>query len=219
MKATTALTLAILCAGAITSHAAVVLSNLSLSADDSWPIVTGEYLAQSFRVGNEAASYSIDGLEVDLHASANTAAPLVFSIYTDSGNQPGTAVGQLTTGTAPTTAGVYSFTPTASIVLDSATTYWIVASTSGASRYDWSLSQSLGFSAQDTWSIDESDFTLAYSENAGTSWDVYAADGGIGPALFAISATPVPEPSAPALLLGAATVALTLRSRRTGWQK
>lgn len=214
MKATTALALATLCAGAVTSHAAVVLSNLSLSADDSWPIVTGEHLAQSFRVGNGATGYSIDGLDVRLHLADDSTAPLVFSIYTDSGNQPGTAVGQLTSGTAPTIAGVYSFAPTASIILDSATTYWIVASTTGTARYNWSISQSFGFSAEDTWSVDGSDFTLGYSENAGTSWDIYAADDGIGPALFAISATPVPEPSAPALLLGATTLALTLRRRK-----
>lgn len=191
-----------------------MLSNLDVPTDDDWTIVSGEILAQSFQVGNGAVSYSFDELQVRLSSAGNNSAPLIFSVYTDNSDKPGTQVGGLTALSLPSAAGVYSFAPDTPFTLDAGTTYWIVGSTSGASQYPWRLASGPGYTSQDDWSIDESTHTMAYSENGGADWAVYGGEtDALGPLLFSISATAVPEPAAP-FLLGTGMIALAIRRSR-----
>ena len=82
--------------------------------------------AQSFKTGNASPGYLLNSITLVMAGREVGASGFGVSIYSNGGSTPGAGLGTLTGNSNP---GVGAYTYTASgLVLDPATTYWIVAS-------------------------------------------------------------------------------------------
>ena len=103
---------------------------------------------------------------------------------------PGSSLGTLDGSANPSMAGIYTYTPASSLALSGDTSYFIVLVSGTAvanGAYEWSESDS-GGTSPDGWN-EASYFFL--SQMSGIHWlNSYP-----GITQFAITATPVPEPS------------------------
>jgi hypothetical protein len=114
---------------------------------------------------------------------------------------PGSSLGTLSGSTNPTTAGIYTFTPTANITLSPSTYYFIVLTAGTAianGAYEWSLAGTFSYNPSAGWGVlnDEGSIATFQSSQNGSSWI-----GHQGNLQFALTATPIPEPSSSLLIL------------------
>ena len=112
------------------------------------------------------------------------------------GPAPGSSLGALNGPSDPTTTGVYTFTPSATITMSPSTPYFVVltagsAVTNGA--YKWSYAGANSYNPGGGWSSWGGAFFIS---SDGSSWGPGSV---VGPQ-YAITATPVPEPGVLSLL-------------------
>ena len=186
----TIFTLALLFAPQIVlSQGTVYLSNL------------GEYGAgfsvgggdQSFETGVFSNGYILNSVSLLMGEWLGLASNFDVSLFSDNSGQTGTFLGNLNGNADPETAGQYVYTAS-DIILNSTTTYWIVATCNSSSPgpqeppggYTWQITSSPGYISSDGWNID----TFGISSSAGNGYFLQ----------FSVNATPAPEPSALGLL-------------------
>jgi len=157
--------------------------------------VFGESIGVQFHTGTNVAGYALNSVQL-LFANA-TGNPDVSGLnilisYGDS-NGFGPFVTFLNSTSNPTIAGLYSYTPQTASTLASSTDYWLVAFINGSSFDDYSMSY-----ASSTTATASDDWSITGSVVVGQTWIP----------IFAINATPVPEPSIFALLATALPILL-----------
>lgn len=196
----------------------VVVSNLSEtpngdggpSYDPGFPPfmpATSGWQANSFTTST--SMLQLDGI-IFKSAYSESPTPLTVKIFSDSTGNPGSAVATL--GSAiDVGGGYYKFSPTSALTLDSNTTYWWVASLSGATMTSFRIpvTYSVNETSSYGWTIGS---RFAQSTNGGSTWNIPGID---MVNQFSISATSaVPEPSTWALILGFAALGGVIWRRR-----
>ena len=196
---------------AASAHGAVVLTNLSIPTggkDDVW---NGNWVAQTFQTGSDAASYALNTITLSMGDGYSfPSSPIVLDLYSDAGGAPGSPVASLTgSNMYPGALGTYDFSPAAAFTLSPSTTYWIVArSNQSIGYYEWVYASSTSYFKTDGWAINTAGATYASSSDHGLTWDVQSGE----PNKFAIDTTPVPEPGTLTLLgIGAGIGLVALR--------
>jgi chitinase len=147
--------------GTGTIASATVLSDNLSEASSGYTSVDGtQWLAAKFSTGSSGVNLA----SVTIPLWESVAGPLTMKIYTESGGQPDTLVGTLTSPGSFSTGGLANATFTASgITLSASTNYWVVLETSSG-EYSWGETASpngtgVGFSPQ-----------VVYSNDNGLSW-------------------------------------------------
>jgi hypothetical protein len=117
------------------------------------------------------------------------------------GASPGDSLGILSGSLNPSTTGIYTYTPGSILTLSASSSYYIVVTAGTAvadNAYEWSLTGIYSYNPSAGW--------LVGSVSNSTDGSHWSAGLPINP-LFAISATPVPEPGVLSLLgLGGAAL-------------
>ena len=117
-----------------------LVSNLEQTGTIAGDLATSNDLAQAFTTGTNDAGYTLTSLELRLKSTSGTTPP---TVTLHSGSATGTQVATfsgLTSLTANSTDN-YTFTPTATVTLSMATTYWVVAQ-GGSTGVAWSYTAS-----------------------------------------------------------------------------
>lgn len=146
-------------------------------------------IGAQFQTGTNSSGYVLNGLEL-LFADA-TGSPIFSGLsvvcFLDSSGAPGFPGTILIPEQNPLTAGLYHYTPQTPATLEGNSRYWIivaVTSVSFSTAYNLSYTSTTAASSVDGWFITGN-----------------TAIGQAGIPMFAINATPVPEPSAFVLLV------------------
>lgn len=194
--------------GLPTGKAELVLDNTSSSPEGLITATSTAWIAQGFTTS--AGAWTLDDVSMRIQQLTG-GGNLLLSIHQDSGsNAPGSLLADLSGNSAPTTAALYTYSPTASLSLLGNTTYWVVGRvTSGGARYRFTrVPGGAPYSTAD-WSVPTPRSLL--SANSGSSWvDV----GNFMVSINATEATAVPEPGT-----WAAAVLLAAGAALTRWRK
>jgi hypothetical protein len=189
------------------------LSNLGQSSSRSFPVASDKWIAQSFLTGTDSGGYMLNSVQLRMDAASGN--PNDFDVSIDHvvadvgvGIIPASSLGSLSSSD-PAAGGIFTYT-TSHIALRPATLYFVVVTSATAmaqGAYNWS-GLSSGAQSNNMWSIGPySDFSTD-----GLNWDTGRNAG----FQFAISATPIPEPSSLSLLGALALPAfLFLRRAKT----
>ncbi len=196
----------------IQAQGTVYLSNLGQSPTGSNPVGSDSWVALDVITGHNAGGYLLDSIQLgitDASGNPNGFTAMIYSSIAFTGINPGSSLGTLDGSANPSTAGIYTYTPTSNLVLSPNTDYFIVLTAGTAiadGAYEWSLTIPNILYGNESWKAGG-----VWKSGDGSSW-LYNS----GASQFAITATPVPEPSAWALLfLG---VGVLLYARRSGPQ-
>ncbi len=206
--------------GTRTAMAVTTVSNLSNSVSLDTDLFTGYFpevggaevkVAMPFVTGSSSSTLNSVDLNMDF---ASGSAPIIVSIYGDSGTQPGEFPGAslevLSGASNPSLNQVYNYTSSGTS-LSAATRYWLVLSTvnTGAldTSYYWHVTDDLSETSPAGWTIGNG--PAVYSSIIGEWTGVTELDSAT-PGMFAVNAT-LPEPASIGLL---GLSALTLLRRR-----
>ena len=155
---TSAATTAVLAGKALVSNLGQAAHSAGVSATDS------QDLAQGFTTGSRSGGYTLGSVELDVTGFTGTASDVTVSIYSESGNDPNTAVHVLTTPAS--ISGLTTFTAPSNANLAADTQYYVVITTAGedvtSSRTDSTADDSggaAGWSIQDSGRINETGWT------------------------------------------------------------
>ena len=129
------------------------ISNLNQpSTQAENPVWNAQSLAASFRTGNTAAFLA--GVSVSLANAKGSGGHFHLALYSDVGGSPGGSLADLSGNPTPTSAGIYTYTNTATLALAAETAYWIVASSpdaTGPTAFEWNFTDSSGLDAGSSW--------------------------------------------------------------------
>jgi PEP-CTERM motif len=174
------------------------LSNLGQPSAGSLSVGSDSWLAAGFFAGTNASGYVLDSIQLAMTDASGNPSGFTVMVYTNrgpSGFSPLGSLGTLNDSLNPVTAGTYTYTPATSLTLSPRTPYFIVLTAGTAianGAYEWSLAGANSYNPSGGWAA------------IGGVWT--SSNGSFGPApeggylQFAISATPVPEPSMLGLL-------------------
>ena len=146
---------------AVVAGKAALVSNLGQAALSAGVSATdSQDLAQGFTTGSRSGGYTLGSVELDVTGFTGTASDVTVSIYSESGNDPNTAVHVLTTPAS--ISGLTTFTAPSNANLAADTQYYVVITTAGEdvtlSRTDSTADDSggaAGWSIQDSGRINE----------------------------------------------------------------
>jgi hypothetical protein len=175
------------------------LSNLGQPSTGSVPVGSDSWLAMQFATGHDTGGYLLDSIQLAMANASGNPNGFTVMVYEQPqyapGIVPGSSLGTLNGSANPSTPGIYTYTPTSSLVLSPSTIYFIVLASGtevANGAYEWSVA-SAG-TTSDNW---EGWFASFDSNNSGSNWKrapvIYGQ--------YAITATPIPEPSSLWLLL------------------
>ncbi len=186
----------------------VYLSNLGLSEDSSTPIHSESWVAYQFTTGSNAGGYQFDGVELTLGFGESYDSEFRVrsrSHDADTGS-PGDSLFSLWTDGDP------FFTPDDDEFLEASTTYWLVVSSvypyAPATAASWLATADTTQTQLDGWTRGPG----YLSTDFGNTWATPTSGH-----LFSIEATaltPVPEPSAWAVIAGVMALGVALWRRR-----
>lgn len=184
----------------ISSLRAATTSNFDY-LDTTWAgdtVTKTAYLASSFTTGSTSSSYSLDSVLLGMGVAIEQEGGFTVTIRSNNSSRPGTVLGVLVGEDNPS-EGTFTYTPQTTILLDSNTTYWVVAGVSGGDgEFRWLASNSNNQTGD--WTIGNN---IGFSTNAGSSWSIM----NYPPSLLAVNATAVPEAGGTFFVaLGAAAV-------------
>jgi hypothetical protein len=199
MKKTLSIFLAwLLAAQIIEAQGIIYISNLSQKPLSNQEVGSDSWLAFGFLTGTNAGGYVLDSVQLELAralGSPNGFSAMIYSgISTkSSGNNLSTLAGSLN----PATSGIYNYTTASSLTLLPLTTYYVVltaATSVTTGGYEWSYASNYSYGGINGWQAPPRAGSGNIYESAdGLNWNF---DNSGGPFQFAITATPVPEPSA-----------------------
>jgi hypothetical protein len=176
------------------------VSSLGLTPIGSSSVGSDSWLAEDFLTGTNPGGYLLDSVQLALTNASGNPSGFTAMIYNNGaypvGINPGTNLCTLNGSLSPIAGDIYTYTPASSLVLRARTFYYIVltAGTPVANgAYEWNVTSTRAFTVSGGWGA----LYNLRSSSDGLNWS------SITPAAyaqFAISATPVPEPSTLALL-------------------
>lgn len=197
----TALLVSVLSLSAQTEYA----SNMENPKDNGLYLSENRWLARSFTTGDNAEGYELDHLSVHADNPATPDANFSLFLASDTAGTPGSSLKTFSPGPG------YQWVPDSNLSLAASTTYWITLSSTSAflgpgTNYSWRFSSlSTLETLVDGWTIG----TSVESENLGATWIDDTNN-----YLFAVTATPIPEPSTYAAIFGALALLGTICLRR-----
>ncbi|HEY3932288.1 MAG TPA: choice-of-anchor R domain-containing protein [Verrucomicrobiae bacterium] len=175
------------------------LSSLSPTSTGNAAVSSDSWLAAGFGTGNNPDGYTLDSIQLAMTDTSGNPSDFTAMIYNEANNPaailPGSSLGTLSGSDNPSTSGIFTYTDDSNIILSPSTEYFIVltAGTMVANgAYEWE--ESAYPPSINMWGVDNG---VLHSSNNGSSWS-FTPYSGI--AQFAITATPIPEPS-PSLLI------------------
>jgi hypothetical protein len=168
------------------------LSSLSPNSTGNVLVGSDSWLAAGFRTGPNPDGYLLDSVQLGMaDATGNPSgfAAMLYSSTTVVGAFPKSSLGTLTGSLNPTTAGIYTYTPTSTLTLSPSTFYFVVLTgdtpvANGA--YSWS--ESAYPPSVNDWVAFNG---VMQSANGTSPWQSTPY---LGMAQFQINATLVPEP-------------------------
>jgi hypothetical protein len=148
---------------------------------------------------------SLSGLSLELYTSSVSGTPQTLVASFGTGASDGT-ISALTNG-IPSLFSAYSFSPISQVLLDGGTEYWWVARFSADGSFRMPLTSSPADYSAYGWKIGNK---YIYSSTSPDAWNFgnYAVG-------FAVSGSPVPEPSTYAILSGLAALGSALWIKRS----
>jgi hypothetical protein len=173
-----------------TSHSFAEIAVSSLESPAGTTPVVDSNQSVGMRFTTDSDLWRLDSVQLAAGDFVGmSTAPFVVSLYSVSGNIPGTKLMDFT-GANPSTFGTYTFTASSEFILQPSTSYFIVASsTENASFYVWGSTDATSFTALPGWTL--------VPGNAVTSGGVnWAWNTGPNTPMAAVNVTAVPEPSA-----------------------
>jgi hypothetical protein len=169
------------------------VSNLEESTSGSYSFGGDFWIAQSFGTGTNVGGYSLNAIELLMGTASGSPSGFSVSVYSMVVNYPGISLGNFS-GPDPAAGGVFEY-DAGGMLLAPHTGYFIVltaATPIAKGAYSSSFTTSFNADLSDHW--------------GGVGFPYYSPNGLVwgrnGPGLFqfALYATPVPEPSALALV-------------------
>jgi PEP-CTERM motif len=175
------------------------VSTLGLPPTGSSSVGSDSWLAEYFRTGTNGAGYLLDSVQLALTNASGSPSGFTVMISNNgtypSGASPGTNLCTLNGSLNPIAGGIYTYSPASTLTLSPRTDYFIVltaGTTVAGGAYQWSVSSTDAPTLTGGWAggglLLHSSDSLLWVPIPGTY------------PLFAISATPVPEPSTLGLL-------------------
>jgi hypothetical protein len=165
------------------------------AGSDSW-------LATLFETGSNTSGYVLNSIELamtDATGNPSGFTVMLYSVNTHADSAlPGSSLGTLDGSLNPSTAGTYTYTDDSNITLSPKSFYFIVltaGTTIANGAYDWSFTGVNSYNSTGGFIGGGG----LYVSSDGSSWNRQSVPSGPFPQ-FALTATPVPEPSALGLL-------------------
>jgi hypothetical protein len=178
------------------------LSNLNQPSAGNLAVGSDSWLAVGFDVGTNASGYMLNSIQLNLTGASGNPNTFVFLLYSAIGHgdfYPGSSLGTLNGSTDPSVGGVFTYFPAEELMLLPNTAYFIVLTAGTAvanGAYDWSYAGSSFYNSSGGWQAPLGRAAVDnYQSIDGSNWNVFG-----GSSQFAITATPIPEPSAEMLL-------------------
>ena len=176
----------------------VYLSNLSLQSTGNASVASDSWHAQAFDTGTNRAGYVLNFVELRMVGASGNPSDFMVTIHTNRyppvNVYPAGSIAQLVGSTNPVAPGINTYIPASPITLSGNGGYFIVvtAGTQVANgAYSWSMASSTPDNLAQGWFGGQ-----PFYSSDGISW-AYSSSGF---PQFAVSATPIPEPSTIALL-------------------
>jgi len=133
------------------------LSNLGQSSIGNLAVGSDSWLASGFTTGSNAGGYDLDSVQLAMaNASANPSgfSVILYSAGGVAGPDPGSSLGTLGGSGSPATAGIYTFTAPANLMLSPDTTYFMVLTsetTIANGAYEWSSTSLISYNPSGGW--------------------------------------------------------------------
>jgi hypothetical protein len=180
----------------------IYLSNLSETSAGSLQVGSDLWLAADFHTGNDTGGYSLDSITLEMMDATGNPDNFLVMVYSSVATIaifPGSSLGALNGSANPSTAGIYTYIPASSLTLLPNTDYFIVLTAATAvadnANYNWSYVTANSYNPSAGWRFP---LNGVLTSGNGSSWDGRGFVGDFPQ--FAITATPIPEPSSLALL-------------------
>jgi hypothetical protein len=174
------------------------LSNLGQPSTGSNPAGSDSWIATEVLTGNNAKGYLLDSVQLAMSDATGSPDDFTVMLYSEGGDSsitPGDDLNTLIGSDNPSVADTYTYTPISNIILSSGTRYFIVL-TAGTDisdgAYEWNVTAPSVIRGNESWSA--GDF---WKSNDGSNWSFNNS----GAPQFAITATPIPEPSSLSLIM------------------
>src|ERR1035441_10551623 len=179
----------------IQAQGTTYLSNLEQSSAGSFAAGSNSWLAATFVTGTNAGGYVINSIQLAMSNASGNPSGFQVMVYAGAGGggTPGTLLGTLNGSLDPVTAGIYTYTPAATITLPIHGPYDIVLTAGtavGNGAYEWSAAALNSYNPSGGWGLSAGGGVVTSSNGALLSW---IHNGSAFPQ-FAINATAVPEP-------------------------
>ena len=182
----------------IQAQGTTYLSNLDQSSVGSVAVGSDSWLAGIFNTGtNYSGGYVLNSIQLAMANASGNPSGFQVMLYRagGGGGEPGALLGTLNGSLNPVTAGIYTYTPTATLTLPIRGIYDIVLTAGTAvadGAYQWSGVGMNPFQGRDDWNTlgAAGGFLTSSSNGSLLSW---IHNGSAFPQ-FAINATAVPEP-------------------------
>ena len=190
----------------VPAQSTLYLSTLGQASGVNTVVGSDSWRAVGFVSGTNQAGYQLDSVQLLMGPATAGASGFRAMLYTATGVMPGNNLGSLI-GSDPFSTGLYGFAAS-NIALTPSTQYFVVltAETSLADgTYAWSIQSGFHNNASDGWRL-SGDYLAS---TGGSDWAGYRPN----PFQFAISASPIPEPAA-AAVIGSGLACLLLRGRK-----
>jgi hypothetical protein len=169
-------------------------NSVNAVASDSW-------LASGFKTGTNSGGYALNSVQLQMDDATGNPDGFTLMLYTTSqtnsfSSPPQNSLGILAGSTNPSMQGVYTYTASG-LTLSASTWYFIVliASSPSVNGSYISDADASTYNPVGGWIINPTNTALK-SSNTGSSWNI---NGEAFP-IYAITATPVPEPETYVLL-------------------
>jgi hypothetical protein len=178
------------------------LSNLDQPSAGSFSVGSNSWLAVIFKTGTNAGGYVLNSIQLAMTDAVGSPGGFTAMVYAPAGGSslPGQSLGTLNGSLDPVTAGIYTYTPAATLTLAANRSYDIVLTAGTAvanGAYEWSYAGMNSYNPTGGWSTAPGILGGVWtSSNGSPPW----IDSGSTFAQYAINATGVPEPSTLGLL-------------------
>jgi hypothetical protein len=189
------------------------LSNLEQSSAGSFAAGSDSWLAATFETGTNAGGYVINSIQLAMSNASGNPSGFQVMLYRGGGT-PGTLLGTLNGSLDPVTAGIYTYTPAATLTLPISGPYDIVLTAGtavGNGAYEWSGAGMNSYNPSGGWS--SLGVVAGFWTSSNGSLLSWIHNGSAFPQ-FAIDATAVPEPSTTALAALSGAGLLLFRRRK-----
>jgi len=178
------------------------LSNLGQPSAGSLAVGSDSWIASGFITGNNAGGYWLNSIQFGMADATGSPSGLTVMLYAQSsdpsGVLPGSSLGTLNGSANPSTTGIYTYTPSLSLMLSPDTIYFIeltAGTTVANGAYQWNYADTQSYNPIGNWGGGGT----ALGSGNGSFWYQF------GPPFyypqFAITADPIPEPGVLSLFI------------------